>query len=316
MSLIDWISKFENPVGLDRPMWFDVSYWQGPVDVNAMLAAGCNGCAVRVGVGKLYSDPYFLENYGRMAGLMYRTSYGVYVPGQDVIGQVDAWYRLHPVLDVIPRVIDLEIKDDSGAANRIAKDIWVMVDVVQKRDGVKPIIYSRKNLVDAWLVPFLGEGWLNDIWWWLAQYTWDRVREHPGEPDLPKGVKRERVILHQTADKKPTPPGVARSKSMDWDRWEIGNTQEMRLFIEQVWGGGQVVEPEPEPAEGLFYRVAVDTLNIREKPNTLADKVGTYKQGDVVECLDVGGGNAWILTGEGWCCKELTGKVYMEKVDG
>lgn len=315
MSLIDWISKFENPVGLDRPLWFDVSYWQGPVDAGAMLEAGANGCVVRSNVGKWYSDPYFVENWNRLRGMMHRTSYGVFVPDQDVIAQLDTWYRMQPVLDVVPRVIDLEI-ENGVKPSIIAQGVWRMVDVIEKRDGVKPIIYSRKNLVDLWLVPFLGEGWLNEIYWWLAQYTWDRVREHPGEPDLPKGVKRDRVIMHQTADKKPTPEGVARSKSMDWDRWELGNVQQMDEFIETVWGGG--VEPAPvEPGEdGLFYKVIVDSLNIRKEPNTLATVLGTYKAGEVVECTDVGGGSAWILTDRGWCCKELTGKMYLEKVDG
>ena len=46
------------------------------------------------------------------------------------------------------------------------------------------------------------------------------------------------MILHQTADKKSTPAGEAESLSIDWDRWEIGNADQMVAWIQDQWGLG------------------------------------------------------------------------------
>lgn len=309
-------SKFENPSGLDRPLWYDVSYWQGVINAEQMLLAGANGCVVRACVGRLYRDPYFAENWTRLGQTwMCRASYGVYVPGQQWLAQLDNWYTVAPGRDVIPRVIDLEIQDEAVPAAAIAADVWKWVVEIEKRDGARPIIYSRANLVDLWIEPYWTAEQINSVYWWMAQYTWDRIREHPGPPTITKKMDRNRVVLHQTADKKPAPEGIVRTKSIDWDRWELGSTANMREFIKYTWGNG-TPEPEPEPGQGLWFRCVVDSLNVRRQPNTLALIVGKLKEGDEVKCTDVGGGNAWVWIGTGWVCKEMTGKVYLEKIDG
>lgn len=297
-----------------RPLWFDVAYWQKVIDAGAVVAAGGCGVAVRAVVGRLYTDPYFSANWDELKGTVYRTGYGVYVPAQNWLAQLDNWYRVMPERDVIPRVIDLEIQDAAVATRKIADDMWNWVGSIEARDGRKPIIYSRKNLVDAWLVPYWSVSQLNSVWWWLAQYTKGKIVEHPGPPDLPKGVRREQVVLHQTADHKPTPVGVSVSKTIDYDRWTKGNEIEMRLWIQDNWGDEIEPDPEPEPDEILEYRVTVATLNVRSAPSLSATDLGDLRRGDIVTAVDVGGANSWILTQAGWVCKQLNNTRYLEKV--
>lgn len=298
-----------------RPLWFDVSYWQKVINPTAMRDAGAYGCAVRAVVGQLYVDPYFAANWNVLdnSGL-YRTGYGVYVPAQNWKVQLDAWYRVMPERDVVPRVIDLEIQDAKVPYKKIADDMWSWVGSIKARDGVEPIIYSRKNLVDLWLVPYWTSEQLNSVWWWMAQYTKGRIVEHQGPPDMPKGVRRERVVLQQTADHKPPPPGVTNSSTIDWDRWEIGDEREMRKFIGVNWGYENVPVPEPVDEGGLVYQVAVDKLNIRKLPKSTSTDLGDLHEGDVIVAREIGGTDAWIMTVKGWVCVQQKTTRYLELV--
>lgn len=297
-----------------RPLWFDISYWQRLIDAEAMVRAGAHGCAVRSVVGSLYTDPYFSANWDVLGNSdLYRTGYGVYVPAQNWKIQLDNWYRVMPEREVVPRVIDLEIVDAKVPYKKIADDMWSWVGSIRARDGVVPIIYSRKNLVDLWLVPYWTIEQLNSVWWWMAQYTKGKVIEHQGPPDMPKGVRRERVVLQQTADHKPSPPGVTSSKTMDYDRWELGDERDMHKFIALNWGVKDEPEPEPEPVEGgLVYKVMVDELNIRSGPSTSYPSIGKLAEGDLVEAVEVGGKDCWILGDRGWTCVQKGETVYMK----
>jgi hypothetical protein len=316
MSFISRVlSVFEDPVGTDRPLWFDVSKWQGVISAEAIKQAGAFGVASRAVVGKDYVDPYFAANWKELEETgLYRASYGVYVPCQLVVDQLDNWYRVCPVRDVIPRVIDLEIQDKTISFKKIADDIWMMKEVIQGRDGVPPLIYSRKNLIEQWLVPYWTEEMINAVYWWLAQYTWNRVVEHAGPPDIPAKLHRENVCMHQTADKKPTPAGVARSKTLDHDRWELGSDEEMRIFIENVWGKMQPI-PEPEPGTGLRFECVVDTVNVRAGPGVNHMIVGALHRGDLVDAVDVGGADSWVKIDENhWVCVTKNSKKFLQVV--
>jgi hypothetical protein len=120
-----------------------------------------------------------------------------------------------------------------------------MSNTVFQRDGVRPIIYSRHLLINDWLSSW-SDAELNIHYYWLAQYLFNRSLEHPGPPTLPYRVSRDRVILHQTADKKPPFGGEVESKSVDWDRWLIGGVVDMHDWIEDAWGTNYHVEPTME----------------------------------------------------------------------
>lgn len=312
------LQRFEDPVGTARPLWFDVSKWNGVISAEAMKNAGAHGCVARATVGELYTDPYFDANWNELDETgMYKASYGVYVPGQDWGRQLDHWFWVAPERDVIPRVIDLEVRDDMVKPWEIAGDVWRMVEQIKSREGVRPIIYTRAGLVEEWLEPYWSAEQINGVWWWLAQYTWNHVVEHAGPPDLPDELLRGRVVMHQTADKKPGPPGAVVSKALDYDRWELGNADEMRLFIEQEWGGAEPEEPEEEEG-ALVFEVMTDRLNVRSGPGVNYEVIEHLVKGDQVRVMDVGGTDAWIKTDivvndqAGWI---KTGGIFSQLVE-
>lgn len=240
-------STFEDPIGTARPLWRDYSRWNGQVDFSIAAANGVKGYAARSGISWGYQDPWFPRNWseGAINGL-YRTSYHVIYPSESSLRQADNWYKIHPEIEIIPRVIDLELDCDQSPS-RIADATWELSSIVLSRDGVRPIIYSRYLLINDWLATWTTS-MLNAHYWWLAQYPWLRTYEHPGPPTLPDRLSRDRVVLHQTCDKKPPFPGEVENLSADWDRWEIGNEQEMHMWIGQEWAGTEPPpEPDPEP---------------------------------------------------------------------
>ena len=242
------ISFFEDPIGLERTLWRDYSKHQGFVNHGIASLNGVVGMFARSTISWGYQDAMFPHNWieSKENGL-YRTSYHVPYPKEPAVKQLDNWYRVHPEIDTIPRVVDMEL-EHGASPGQIADVIWLFSEIVLARDGVRPIIYSRKNLIDKWLIGW-SESDLNAHKWWLAQYLWDRMREHPGPPTLPNRIRRENVIMHQTADKKKGFPGEAESNAVDYDRWEIGNEAQMHQYIADTWGGGVVTPPQPPVVE-------------------------------------------------------------------
>lgn len=275
------LAGFEDPVGTNRPLWRDYSRYQLLVNASVARINGVLGAAFRSGISWGYTDPFFYSNYTSFGEQgLYRTSYHVTYPDQPVVAQVDNWYRIHKEVDVIPRVIDLELQRGMPF-QAIANHTWAISELVFSRDGKRPIIYSRKYLIDRWLAPFWSVQMMNEHFWWVAQYLYTRWIEHPGPPTLPNKVLRENVILHQTADKKPGFPGEQYgSASVDWDRWEIGNTAEMHAWIAENWGSP--VPPLP-PVYPWIGEVTAYALNVRDLPGVEGNILYQLRKGDRVE---------------------------------
>jgi len=312
MSALDTIlaklaSLFEDPTGLERPLWRDYSRYQEIVNFDVAKSNGVLGMFARAGISWGYTDPWFHTNWGAAgeAG-MYRSSYHVLYPSEPVAKQAENWFRIHPTIDVIPRAIDLELGQNQLWAT-IANKTWEMSERVADHDGVRPIIYTRYLLANQWLSSWTTE-MLNEHYWWLAQYLYDRRREHAGPPTLPNRINRNRVLLHQTADKKVAPAGeVTGSIAVDWDRWEIGNETQMRQWIAAAWGG-PVEPPEPPPPpefEPYSVRITADVLNIREQADAASADLGELLKGSVVP-ISVERGD-WLKL-RGWIHKKWTQK--------
>jgi hypothetical protein len=295
------ITSFEDPTGLERPLWRDYSRYQGEINADIAAANGVLGAAHRATISYGYTDPFYALNYASLgrSGIK-RTSYHVLYPDQSALRQADNWYKVQPVLDGIPRVIDLELKRNQAPA-KIAAVTWDMVEIVKQRDGIPPILYSRYRLIDEWLDSWTQE-MLDSIWYWLAQYSWFGYREHAGPPTLPKRVKRSLVVLHQTSDHKLAPAGEVKSKSVDWDRWEIGNEAQMNEWIRVNWGGGVVEPPEPiQAVEPIDHVRTTVNLNMRTLPSTSGIDIGTLARGSDVSITKRAGD--WGLV-EGWIKEE------------
>lgn len=233
-------------LGLDRPLLVDTSYWQLVVNTDVLAANGVLGIIARAGISWGYTDPYFKATYDKAGqSEIYRSSYHVIYTDQPILPQADSWYSMHPERDIWPRWIDLEVnRGDSNYSKAAA--VMQMSDICLSRDGVRPGIYSRYALVDSWLAD-LSDDELNSHYFWLAQYLFDRTKEHPGPPTLPARVGADRVVMHQTADRVPKFAGsVTGSATLDRDRWTQGNGIEMHNWIAEQWGGGIPLTHEEE----------------------------------------------------------------------
>lgn len=303
------LSSFEDPVGLERPEWRDIARYQLYYDHDVAAANGVEGVFVRCGISYGYHDPFFKTNYKGAKGKMYRSSYHVLYPSQSVVKQADqVWYDEHPVLDVIPRCIDLELSNDLYW-KKIGDAAWDMSELVYSRDGVRPIFYSRYKLIESWLRHWTPE-MLNVHYYILAQYRYARWIEHAGPPTIPKYVfggnqpvgtemfHRNRILLHQTADKKAPYPGECPTpgagKSVDRDRWELGNKEEMHKFIAEAWGEGTTPPPIPTPSDEV--KVTTAALNVRGGPSTSFTIKGSLRYGMVLTVKERDG--VWIKVGE------------------
>ena len=140
--------------------------------------------------GETYQDPTFQWNCNHAAGLRVG-AYHFFRPADDPLEQV-AWFIGENKLgldngNLIP-VVDIEETGPTG------KDQWAQFtaakgqarveafcDALQKSIvGVRPMIYSRKNFIEAHLP---GLAW-NGLYW-MAQYPTDISPN--SRPDVPKG---------------------------------------------------------------------------------------------------------------------------------
>ncbi len=218
-----------------KPLWIDVSRHQGRIDFVQMLKmVDCkprelHGVVIRAGVG-LEKDVQFERNWLKFKDI-YRSSYWALHPDKNVNDQLDDWYQVNPEILGIPRTIDLE-RDGGKTANEIADMTLHWSDVILSRDGVRPWIYSRKNLIDLWL-----DSWtyaeLLDHYYMLAEYNAGDGKEYDGIR-LPNRVDASRVLLKQTTDKMTLYPG---SGAIDRDRWLPGDVRQMNDFLNSTYFG-------------------------------------------------------------------------------
>ncbi len=300
-------SPFEDPTGLERPLIRDIARYQLEYDVDVGVINGVLVLIVRCGISYGYHDSWFKTNYKAAKGKMYRTSYHVLYPTQSVVKQADqVWYDEQPVLDVLPRVMDAELQG-TASDKQVGDKMWEMSNLVLSRDGHRPIIYSRYKLIEKWCKHWTPE-MLNAHFWILAQYRYARWIEHAGPPTLPKYpyngylpgswmIAPSQVFAHQTADKKApflgeVPPNAG--KSIDWDRFELGNTADLHRFIVETWGEGTTPPPPPTPSDTV--KVNTTALNVRGGPGTEHNVKGQFKFGMVLTVQERDG--VWLKVGE------------------
>jgi len=248
---------------LDRPLWRDYSRWQGQVNFDIVKQKGIVGMAARSSISWGKQDSWFPRNWkeaGRIG--IYRTSYHIVSPGANKMDQLDNWYSVHPNLDTIPRVIDIEVNWNDIAPERIAHIIWDMSEEILRRDGVRPWIYSRLNIIEEWFSPYWSAEQFDEHYWWLAQYDSDAGTEERGIV-LPEGISIDNVILKQTASKKAGFSGEAESGAVDYDRWMLGDEQQMHNWIDEHYGDAP--KPEPTFTQAELERIVAEAIAQEEK---------------------------------------------------
>ena len=215
-----------------RELGIDVARYQGFAKWSVFPAYDVLYAGIRSTISWGYQDPTFPHNWSESRRVMIeRTPYHVIYPKQPAIRQMDNLYKVCPERPDLPRALDLELAGDGSGdpypapPSQQATTLWQCVEIIKQRDGEYPIIYSRKELIDRWLLSWTTN-MLNSVWWWLAQYPklgyLQKPYEHPGPVALPNRVNVERVIIHQTSDRiAPFPGSISPydTKTLDRNRW-------------------------------------------------------------------------------------------------
>ena len=205
-----------------KPFGIDVSRWQGNINWDAVainerkvLFAG-----IRATISWGYVDSWFNHNWSeaKRVGIA-RTAYHVLYPGVSPKQQIDNFLKVvGEDIGEIPLVLDVELPHNKSP-QEITNAILQCSSIIETKTGKKPIIYSRASFIDKYVTGSRSPGaWLNQYDWWLAHYL-RSGKEHAGPPAVPKGVSRNRVLIHQT-----TPSGEAfgcDGNVMDYNRWQF-----------------------------------------------------------------------------------------------
>ena len=204
----------------EKPLGVDVSRYQGVIDWGK-LSTMAQWVYMRCGISWGYEDTFFkgnalfAEKYGVPWG-----AYHVIYSGQGAQRQADNILRIMGGnFGNLPLALDMEVALNQ-APNVITNEILQVAQIIEKESGKKPILYSRANWIDAWT---LTGSWRNEFDWWLAQYLSSGV-EHAGPPNLPKGVTRDRCIIHQTSDRGNGKLYGVQSASIDLNRWQLSQS--------------------------------------------------------------------------------------------
>lgn len=172
-----------------------------------------------------------------------RAAYHVAYPSQDYKRQANWFLTTVDPQEHDRLVIDLELQQ--GVGKTAMTDFTnAMINYLRECTGHNPILYSRKNWLEAYLYPER----LVPVDLWLAQYRFpqgDYATEYPCPPDLPKGFSK--WLIHQTGDHTPAFCNAA-SAYLDYDRWN-GNEAAVRAYF----GYGEQQEPTFEQKVNLLW---------------------------------------------------------------
>lgn len=232
----------------EKPFGIDVSRWQGNInwDAVAVNEKKVLFSGIRATISWGYVDSWFNRNWAeaKRVGIA-RAAYHILYPGVAPKSQMDNFLKaVGDDFGELPMVLDIELSHHKSP-QEITNSILQCATIIETKTGKKPILYSRASFIDQFVTAKRSPGvWLNQYDWWLAQYL-RSGKEHAGPPALPKGVSRNRVIIHQT-----TPSGESfgmESKVLDYNRWQFdlsnfkqyvdrNNTLTITEKIELLWG--------------------------------------------------------------------------------
>lgn len=255
---------------MSKPFGIDVSRWQGEINWDAVgiYEKKVQFTGIRAAINTAYVDSWFDRNWveAKRVGIA-RAAYHVFWPTTDPIKQADHFLKVvGDDLGELPLVADVELKHNSTPAvfqRNLLKYLQRLEEVTER----KPIIYSRASVVDPWITG-LGKtppSWLNEYDWWLAQYLLSG-EEHPGPVTMPKGVDRDRCIIHQTSDRG-KPFGV-QSKALDYNRWQFNLMHLLSYMIKKA----PVLVVHSEEHNQLLFAVN-EIRQWRDEMNELLDVI-------------------------------------------
>lgn len=152
----------------------DLSKWNGEVDFAKIKTAGKRYVFIKATLGNSVVDPRYADNMqsARAAGLA-AGSYHFYMTDDKPEAQF-ANFSKHVSLQAgdLPPVVDIEVLAKNSLPN-LAMEMKMFLAMIEKKYGVKPIVYSGESFASEYLQAF------GDYPLWLAEYNKDKRPEVP-----------------------------------------------------------------------------------------------------------------------------------------
>jgi hypothetical protein len=202
--------------------------------------------------------------------------------------------RFFDVLDSqssdLPLVLDVELSREMSREG-ITACIGECADLVEQKDGRKPIIYTARWF---WDTNVLDSSDWSEYDLWVANYGVDR-------PTLPAGWDQWTVWQYSDHGRV---PGIGTATDLNWFN---GSYDDLLGYASVAPGGDEI------PLAGLQARVTVESLTVRSGPGMNYGDVGDLREGDVVNVVSLAGEDIWIQIEPGkWAPFRSQGKRYME----
>ena len=293
------MTNTQYPLGIDISRWNSNSELTKHPDFDQMVRGGVKFVAMRAGISWGYKDPTFDRNWGEARRvLLPRIAYHVPYFHQPVNSQSDHLLRIVDGggvnWDNDRLALDLELAGGQSR-NQITDVTCGMIGRLKSITGRYPILYSRANWVDTYMV--LNE-LLKNADWWLAHYLAplpapQYTPEKKCPPLLPKGVNS--WLIHQTTEKGNGGAVGTVSYYVDINRWN-GTLEQMYAYF----GMSEPVEPDPDdppevPPSTELYRAKVTAtigLKIRSGAGLNYPQVGSLKYKQEVSVYEER--NGWL----------------------
>lgn len=290
----------------------DVSIWNGNMDWD-VCAKKVRGAYIRAGSisvsGVLYTDDQFNRNSQTAPQLLPVGFYWYFRPNYDPVKQADYFCQL---IGKIPwklkPALDLETAGGQ-AANLVADRAKRFLDRVKALLAAECIVYTRGSFWN----PYVGNPpWAADYDLWCARYA--PFLTGPWADGLYRPLPWKDWVLWQwSAD------GNFKGREYGASSHHIDlNYFNGDLGAFEAWAGGGDSPPTPPapipaPSHKLQMWVVQDGLRVRTGPGTNFAQLGSLKEGEIVEVLDIGGTGAWVEIKPGeWANVQLGDDRNME----
>ena len=144
----------------------DVSSYQGQIDWESVRNAGYSFAWIKATEGSTHVDKRFAENWKRAgeAGLQ-RGAYHFMTATTSPLAQASAFLRVYPGGGELPIALDLERSPNGTSPRAHAAMEWL--DIVERRIGAKPIVYTNPSFADE---RGFGHFCLGQYDLWIAHY--------------------------------------------------------------------------------------------------------------------------------------------------
>ncbi|MBK8845964.1 MAG: glycoside hydrolase [Bacteroidetes bacterium] len=165
----------------------DISKWQDEINWRQLKSCNLDGDTIQMKFvfikateGALYEDPMFSDNWeaAKEVGIA-KGAYHFYRPKINSTIQASNFIQSVQLMKGdLPPVIDIE-ETDGKSKKEIVKGLKNYIEIIEKKYGVKPIIYSNVSFIEDYLADDFSE-----YHFWVAHYYVSDLHKIPGIKNL------------------------------------------------------------------------------------------------------------------------------------